>query len=172
MISSKLLHCIVKAVAMSITVRYSLFQIQVRAKTGHHVFHICFITVLRRKQSTAEWCHTTDCMLHLWRTSFLWGPQHFTLHLHLSMNTTAHCIVGVHFQSIYIYLFLLSQEQTFLRCSSSGSISKAALYITFHLCLWLSFSSAPQQPRSLPLYSVHAHTRNCHIPDLNASQWV
>lgn len=87
------------------------------------------ILVSSVKKAKPKHCHTDGATLHLtlWRT--FQDPQHFIL------NTMACCTVGVLFQSFYIYPFLLSQEQIFLK--TPATFLRPACGITFHLCLCL-----------------------------------
>lgn len=71
----------------------------------------------------------------------------------------------------FIFMFLLSQEQTFLRCYNSSSISKAGPlhYISplpMSLCFILSWAAS----LNAFIFIACIYTHNCHIPDWNASQ--
>lgn len=82
----------------------------------------------------------TEQFVNSWRRAFSLRPT--ALHYAYELCYT----LGVPLQSIYTYLFLLSQEQTFLRCYYSSSILKSSplryillLYVSlFHPCAdWL-----------------------------------
>ncbi len=97
----------------------------------------------------SEWFHTADSIV-LWRKP-LFSKAHITsLCISICLWTLWHIALWEFTCNQFIFIcFCWAKSRHFSDVTAPAAFPKLALYITTHLCLQLSFSSAPQLPHSL-----------------------
>lgn len=101
-------------------------------------------------QYVSEWCHDTDWM-SLWREALLSKAHCTSLCISTCLRTPWHIALWELTSNQFIFIwFCCARNRHFSDVTAPAAFPKPALYITFHLCLWLSLF---HPTHSLPLYS-------------------